>query len=239
MPTMVVETWKLSRTRTRWRFWRASWLTLPLWTLLTATSSLSTCLQEQAQSPSSWPKTIVVSVVIAIYTRWMDLLKLCHFQFFEFTENAGQLESTGATLIFMATALHQKVIFWTPIKLGDVWALMTRYHRLHLFSGAVGRMVHWYNAKATRPISALGSCTTWCRGPAANLSSPSSPSSCLKSTPHTSISTAGSWCEEGPEMSLNHQEGLLWKNTTALEVLLIFIHLQVPYCNKALLEKRI
>ena len=81
----------------------------------------------------------------------------------------------------------------------------------------------WYNAKATRPISALGSCTTWCRGPAANLSSPSSPSSCLKSTPHTSISTAGSWCEENPEMSLYHQEGLLWKNTTALEVLLIFI----------------
>ena len=155
MPTMVVETWKLSRTRTRWRFWRASWLTLPLWTLLTATSSLSTCLQEQAQSPSSWPKTIVVSVVIAIYTRWMDLLKLCHFQFFEFTEIARQLESTGATLIFMATALHQKVIFWTPIKLGDVWALMTRYHRLHLFSGAVGRMVQCQSYKTYFGIGKL------------------------------------------------------------------------------------
>ena len=116
---------------------------------------LSTCLQEQAQSPSSRPKTIVVSVVIAIYTRWMDPLKLCHFQFFEFTEIARQLESTGATLIFMATALHQKVIFWTPIKLGDVWALMTRYHRLHLFSGAVGRMVQCQSYKTYFGIGKL------------------------------------------------------------------------------------
>ena len=115
---------------------------------------------------------------------------------------------------------------------------MTRYHRLHLFSGSDGRMVQCQSYKTPFGIGKLynmvqGTCSHFII----------SIFSILLLEEHAANVDIYSRKLMGGEprdvFALYHQEGLLLKNATATSILLISIHLQVPYCNKALLEKRI